>query len=83
MYSSCMNTTAMETSGDSELKKLLVKLADFNITKNRDSGYNWQNFVVKIKRRIDVDAFFKLVVMDDLYIASVKRIVVSNEAFAL
>ena len=78
-----MNTTAMETSGDSELRKLLVKLADFNITKNRGSGYNWQNFVVKIKRRIDVDAFFKLIVMDDPYIASAKRIVVSNEAFAL
>lgn len=73
-----MNMRIVETFGDSRLRRLLVEFADFNITKNRGSGYNWQNFVVKVKRRIDVDAFFALIVRDDLNNASLKRIVVSN-----
>ena len=78
MYSSCMNTTAVEKFGDSELRTLLVELADFNMTKNRSSSYDWQNFVVKMKRRLDVDAFFKLNVYDDLKNTSLRRITVSN-----
>jgi hypothetical protein len=78
MYSSCINTTAVEISGDSELTKLLVELTDFNITKNRSPSYDWQNFVVKTKRQLNVDAFFKLQVLDDFRNASLQRITVSN-----
>lgn len=83
MYSSCINTTALDSFGDSELRGLLVELVDFNISKNRRSGYDWQNFVVKIKRRTDVDVFFKLSVVDGLRIGSLKRIMVSKRQFAL
>ena len=83
MYSSCINTTALDSVGDSKLRELLVELVDFDISKNRRSGYDWQNFVVKIKRRTDVDVFFKLSVVDDLRIGSLKRIMVSKRQFAL
>ena len=77
MYSSCINTTGIEKFGDSELKTLLVDLADFNITKKRSSSsYDWQKFVVKIRRRLNVDAFFRLDVLDDLRNSSLKRITV-------
>lgn len=81
MYSTCMNTKAFEKFDDSELRLLLVQLADFNMTKNRSSHFDWQNFVVKIKRRLNVDTFFKLVVMDDLRDASLRRITVKYKAF--
>jgi hypothetical protein len=77
MYSSCINTTGIEKFGDSELRTLLVELADFNMTKNRSSSYDWQKFVVKIRRRLNVDAFFRLDVLDDLRNSSLKRITVS------
>ena len=82
MYSSCINTTAVEQFGDSELRALLVELADFNMTKNRsNTSYDWQTFVVKIKRRLNMDAFFRLQVLDDLRNSSLKRIAVSMQYY--
>lgn len=78
MYSSCMNTTAVERFGHSELRRILRVLADFNITKSNRSSYDWQDFVVKIKRQLNLDTLFKMVVQDDLRDASIRRITVSR-----
>ncbi|XP_028391179.1 membrane metallo-endopeptidase-like 1 [Dendronephthya gigantea] len=74
MYSSCMNTTAVERFGDSELRRILRVLADFDNTWNNRSSYDWKDFVVKIKRQLNLDTLFKIVVLDDLRDASIQRI---------
>ena len=70
-----MNSTAVEAFGEEELRRLLVQLVDFNITMKRTS-FEWPESVVKIKRRLDLDAFFKLQVWDDLKDSSLRRITV-------
>ena len=78
IYSSCTNKTEMEKFGDSQLRKLLSELAGFNMTKNSSFHYEWQNFVVKIKRRLGLDVFFKLQILDDLRNSSIRRITVNS-----
>lgn len=79
MYSSCMNTTAIEEFGDSELRILLSELGVFNFTKN--GVYRWDDVAVKVKRRLEIDTFFRLKVLDDLRDSSKRRIVVGSLVF--
>lgn len=77
-YSSCKNSKTIDKLGESHVKDLLVELADFDLTKKRNSSYDWPDVVVKIKRQLNIDAFFKLRVLDDLSNPTFKRIVVRN-----